>query len=477
MKIIRRKAAFPPLGLLTIAAMLPESWGKRLVDLNVRQLTDEDIGWADRVLVSAMITQRESAKEVILRCKKQGKKVVAGGPLFSTGQEEFSGVDHFVVGEAENILHVFLNDLQEGRAKKVYKGTGFPDIVRSPKPLWELIDISDYVALSIQNSRGCPFDCEFCNITEMNGKVPRVKSVEQFFAELDEIYQTGFRGMVLVVDDNFIGDKPKAKGMLSELIKWQRQHGFPFSFSAQASINLADDAGLMELMVQAGFDQVFLGIETPSSAGLAECNKRQNQRRDMVASIKRVLNHGLHPLGGFIVGFDSDDPGTIFKAQIKLIQESGVVVAMMGLLQALPGTKLSARLLREDRLLGPVSGNNTDCSLSFKPRMAESVLLEGFKGVLRAIYSPKGYYQRMCTFLDEYNPKGVIRKRMNWLSFKAFAWSIWYIGLTGDWLDKWYYWKMLFVAFFKYRKAFPEAVAMLIYGSHLKRVAKQIYES
>ena len=474
MKIVRKKAAFPPLGLLTVAAMLPASCQKELIDMNVSRLLDEDIKRADYVFVSAMITQNESAREVIRRCNQLGVKVIAGGPLFTTGYEKFNGVDHFIVGEAEDIFSTFLRDLENGCAKRIYISDNRPDVARTPIPLWRLIDPGNYVSMSVQFSRGCPFDCEFCDIIVMNGRVPRVKCPDQVLRELDAIYATGFRGMVLIVDDNFIGNKAKVKAMLPELIKWQENHGFPFSFSTEASINLADDERLMDMMVQAEFGQVFLGLETPSSAGLAECGKVQNKNRDVVASVKKIQRHGLHPLGGFIVGFDSDNPESIFADQINFIQEAGIVVAMVGLLQALPKTRLYDRLSKEGRILKASSGNNTDYSLNFKPKMDRVVLLNGYKKIIETIYSPKRYYNRMCIFLKEYKPCGRRGKRMDWTSLMAFARSIWYIGLTGRWVDKWYYWKMLFVAFFKYRSAFPEAIALLIYGSHLRGIAKGI---
>ena len=476
MKIICRKAAFPPLGLLTVAAMLPALWKKKLIDMNVSKLKDEDILWADYVLVSAMITQKKSAKEVIARCNKLGVKVIAGGPLFTTSYADFVGVNHFIVGEAEDIFPVFLEDLENGCAKEVYASGIFPNIAKTPIPLWELINPKDYVSLSVQNPRGCPFNCEFCDVIIMNGRVPRVKSAEQFLTEIDAIYKTGFKGMVLIVDDNFIGNKNTVKATLPRLIEWQKKNGYPFNFSTEASINLADDEELMASMSEADFSQVFLGLETPSPTSLNECGKVQNKNRDVIASVKKIQQHGMHTAGGFIVGFDSDSQ-SIFKDQVEFIQEAGVVVAMLGLLTALPKTRLYERLLKEGRILNVSTGNNTDCFLNFVPKMDSKVLMDGYKKVIKTIYSPKKYYERICIFLKEYNPHGKKNKRMDWINLRAFAMSIWYIGLTGRWIDKWYYWKTLFIAFLKYRKAFPEAVAMQIWGSHLRKVADLISDS
>jgi radical SAM superfamily enzyme YgiQ (UPF0313 family) len=476
MKIVGKKAAFPPLGLLTVAAMLPSSCDKRLIDMNVSELKDEDILWADYVFISAMIAQKESVKEVIGLCNNLKVKVVAGGPLFTTGHEEFEGVYSFVVGEAEETFPVFWNDLTNGRAKNLYISSTHPSVSKAPTPLWGLINPKDYVALSAQISRGCPFNCEFCDIIVMNGRIPRVKGASQVLQELSVIFETGFRGRILIVDDNFIGNKGKVREILLDILDWQQKNGFPFSFSTEASINLADDESLMTLMVQAGFEIVFLGLETPSSIGLAECGKVQNNNRDLVESVKKIQRHGLQTFGGFIVGFDSD-PVTIFDDQLKFIQEAGVVVAMLGLLQALPKTRLYERLLREGRILNQSSGNNTDCFTNFTPVMDKDILFAGYKKTVGEIYSPRKYYERMCTFLDEFKPCRKISGRLNRDGLKAFAFSIWYIGITGRWKDKWYYWKMLAIALFKYRPAFTEVVAMLIYGSHLRGIAENIKKS
>jgi radical SAM superfamily enzyme YgiQ (UPF0313 family) len=473
MRIIRRKAAFPPLGLLTVAAMLPEYYQKKLVDMNVSFLRDEDIKNADYVFVGAMITQKESAKIVIKRCNDLGTKVVVGGPLFTTGYHDFKGISHYILGEAEDIFPKFLEDLENNRARMYYVSNSHPNVGKAPVPLWELINPRDYVSLSMQISRGCPFNCEFCDIIVMNGRIPRVKGPEQVLRELNAIKKIGFHGTVLVVDDNFIGNKAKVRDLLVEMIDWQKWNDFPFSFTTEASINLADDEVLMSMMAEAGFNQVFLGLETPSSASLTECGKNQNTNRDVVASIKRIQAHGINTFGGFIVGFDSDTKD-IFEAQIKFIQEAGVVVAMVGMLQALPKTRLYKRLLGENRISAESSGNNTDCFINFVPKMDREVLIAGYRKILKTIYSPKKYYERLCIFLSEYNPKKTTKRGINWFDILAFIGSIWHIGIMGRWSSKWYYWKMLIVASFKYRKAFPEAVTMLIYGLHLYEIAEDM---
>jgi len=376
LKFIRKKAGAPPLGLLTVAAMLPPAWEKRLVDLNVTSLTDKDLAWADYVFVSAMIVQRESAQAVIERCKAIGVKVVAGGPLFTMEHEQFPDVDHFVLNEAEETLAPFVRDLLAGQARRVYSSDEFPDIHQTPIPLWELANLKHYDTISIQFSRGCPFNCDFCNVTSLLGHYPRTKTAAQIIAELNTIYALGWRKSIFFVDDNFIGNKKQIKfEVLPALIEWRKgKTGMPFS--TEASINLADDPELMKLMVEAGFDTVFVGIETPNEDSLTECSKSQNKGRDLVESVKQLQRAGLQVQGGFIVGFDHDSP-SIFQQQIDFIQKSGIVTAMVGLLQAPLGTRLYERLQKEGRLLNEFSGDNVDGSTNIIPRMCLEPLREG----------------------------------------------------------------------------------------------------
>lgn len=476
LKFVRKRAGFPPLGLLTVASMMPSDWELKLVDMNVEKLRDEDIKWADLVCISAMITQTGSTKLVIARCNKFGKKVVAGGPVFTTGHEEFTGVDHFVLGEAEGIFQQFIEDIQNGCAKKIYAPDERPDITGTPVPMWKLINAKHYGSMPLQVSRGCPFDCEFCDITIMNGRVPRLKSPEQVVSELDAIYKTGFRGAVFVVDDNFIGNKRAVTEILLKVLGWQEKMGFPFTLTTEASINLADNEELMKLMVRAGFNKVFVGLETPSVKSLEECGKRQNSSRDMVASVKTIQRFGLEVMGGFIVGFDSDTP-SIFADQIRFIQETGIMVAMVGVLNALPKTKLWLRLKETGRLLAEAStGNNTDASFNFMPKMDRETLVAGYKKVVETIYSPGVYYERLCAFLKEYRP-AKIRRKLYFADVMAFINSVWYLGLLGDWQTKKYYWKAIFKTLFNYRRAFPEVVIALIYGYHFRKVAEAIVKS
>jgi radical SAM superfamily enzyme YgiQ (UPF0313 family) len=467
LKFIRKKASLPPLGLLTVAAMLPQEWGKRLVDVNVRKLREQDLAWADIVFVSGMIAQRDSAHELIARCRAAGKPIVAGGPLFTIEHEQFPAVDHFVLNEAEATLPEFLRDFERGCAKRVYASSEFPDIRQTPAPLWELADLRRYASMSVQFSRGCPFDCEFCNVTAMFGHRPRTKTTAQVIAELDGLCRLGWRGTVFFVDDNFIGNQRALKEeLLPALIQWQKgRRGIPFY--TEASINLADDAELMRLMVEARFDQVFVGIETPEEASLAECNKRQNQKRDLVADVKRIQRAGLQVQGGFIVGFDSDTP-MVFQRQIEFIQRSGIVTAMVGLLQALPGTKLYQRLSRQGRLIGHTTGNNGDGTTNFIPRMNRETLRAGYKNLMGHIYAPGPYYQRVRTFLREYEPPKIVDS-LRWPYLLAFVRASVRLGIFGR--ERFHYWGLLLWTSFRRPSLVPLAVTLSIYGHHFRKTS------
>jgi radical SAM superfamily enzyme YgiQ (UPF0313 family) len=465
---IRKKAALPPLGLLTVAALLPAEWPKRLVDLNVEALSPEDLAWADYAFISAMAVQRRSAREVIARCRQAGLTVVVGGPLFTIEHEMFPEVDHFILNEAELTLPPFLEGLQAGRPKRVYATSEFPPLSRTPPPLWELIDLKRYATMSIQFSRGCPFNCEFCNVTALFGHRPRQKGAAQVIYELDELYHRGWRGAVFFVDDNFIGNKGYLRDvLLPVLIEWRKgKKGLPFN--TEVSINLADDPELMRLMVAAGFNSVFVGIETPHEESLTECKKSQNRRRDLLACVKRIQRAGLQVQGGFIVGFDSD-PLSIFQRQVEFIQNSGIVTAMVGLLQAPPGTGLFERLRRENRLIGLISGDNADGTTNIIPKMGLNVLLEGYRSILRQIYAPRHYYQRVVTFLREFKTNG-IDTPMDLQRFLAFFRSCLRLGIIG--CERVHYWKLMAWTLLRRPRLFSLAMTLAIQGYHFRKVSE-----
>ena len=468
LKFIRKKAGAPPLGLLTVAAMLPPEWEKRLVDLNVMELTEKDLKWADYVFLSAMVVQRESVRAILKRCKAIGAKVVAGGPLFTMEHEQFPEVDHFVLNEAEETLTPFLRDLAQGQARRVYSSAEFPDIHQTPIPLWQLAKLKNYDTIPIQFSRGCPFNCDFCNVTTLLGHRPRTKTAEQIVAELDSLYALGWRKSIFFVDDNFIGNKKQIKSeVLPALIEW-RKGKTGMSFNTEASINLADDPVLLELMVQAGFDTVFVGIETPNEDSLTECSKSQNKGRDLVESVRKLQRAGLQVQGGFIVGFDNDSP-SIFQQQIDFIQKSGIVTAMVGLLQAPLGTRLYERMEKEDRLIKEFSGDNADGTTNIIPRMGLESLREGYRKILDQIYTPKYYYERVRTFLREYHPPR-LRLHLELQYVMALGRSIYQLGIRG--IERVQYWRLFFWTLFHRPRLFPLAITFAIYGFHFRRVAE-----
>ena len=443
--------------------------------MNVSKLKDSDIEWADYVFISAMSIQKKSTREVIERCRRKGKPIVAGGPLFTIEREEYPGVDYLVLNEAEVTLPLFLKDLEAGNPKRVYESHEIPDISKTPVPMWELCDIKKYAAMNIQYSRGCPFNCDFCDIPLLYGHKVRTKSGSQILKELDSLYFRGWRGRVFFVDDNFIGNRRKLKSdVLPAISEWMRKRKRPFVFNTEVSVNLSDDDELMRMMVKAGFDAVFVGIETPEEDSLAECNKFQNRNRDLVACVKKIQKFGLEVQGGFIVGFDSDTPST-FERLIAFIRESRIVTAMVGLLNAPPGTTLYRRLASEGRILKFFSGNNTDFATNFITKMPIDALVAGYKKIIGRIYSPKCYYERVKSFLKEYNP---LKKsiRFDFANVKALFRSVFTLGMGRDRQMRYYYWKLFFWSLIRRPRVFPLAITFAIYGFHFRKVfSRQLY--
>ena len=472
LKFIAKKASNPPLGLLTIASILPAEWEKKLVDLNVSSLSNRDIQWADYIFISAMLIQQASVLEVIKRCKEQNKKVVAGGPLFTEEYENYQQADHLILNEAEVTLPHFIRDLQTNKAKRVYESKEFPDITKSPVPDYSLLDISKYSSLSIQFSRGCPYDCEFCDITALFGRKVRLKSTGQILQELDNLKKKRWKRSVFFVDDNFIGNKKVLKeDLLPAMIRWRKRNHNPFGFITEASINLADDPELMEMMVKAGFDSVFVGIETPDEASLTECNKTQNRNRDLIGSVKSIQQAGLEVSAGFIVGFDGDSP-FIFQRQIDFIQQSKIVTAMVGLLNAPKKTRLYKRLKSEGRITSDFEGDNTNYALNFIPKMNKKELLEGYRKIIEGIYSRKPYYKRVKDFMKVFNPRSNSKTLITLADIKTFIRSVFILGFIDH--ARVYYWKLLFWSLFNKPKSFRLAIVYSIYGYHFRKVFREI---
>ncbi len=472
LKFVAKKVAEPPLGLITVAAMLPKDWEKKLIDMNVSKLQDKHILWADYVFLSGMNIQINSFKDVIRRCNTLGVKIVAGGPLATTQHKDFLGVDHFVLNEAEITLPLFLEDLKNGNPKHVYSTEVFPEISTSPIPMWELLEIKKYASLSLQYSRGCPYDCDFCSITMLNGRKPRTKSSKQFISELERIYKLGWRGPISVVDDNFIGNKRKLKEeILPKLIEWSKQSKYPFNFITEVTINLADDDELMDMMIEAGFNSIFVGIETTSTDSLVECGKSQNLKRNLVSSVKKLQQRGFIVSGGFIIGFDNDSP-SVFQDQIDFIQTSGIVSAMVGLLNAPNGTKLFKRMQSENRMLDVFAGNNMDGTMNFIPKMNYCDLMAGYSRIIKTIYSQKEYYYRLKHFLTNYKQPFWNKNKIKLKEVRAFMMLLWLLGTLEK--GKKYFWKLLAFSLFKHPNKFPLAMTMAVYGYHFRRVAARI---
>jgi radical SAM superfamily enzyme YgiQ (UPF0313 family) len=416
-----------------------------------------------------MDIQRESAELIIALCKKAGLRVVAGGPLFTSRHERFQSVDHFVLNEAELTLPAFIRDFTMGNPDRVYASDQFADMRRSPAPKWELLDLKRYASMSIQFSRGCPFQCDFCNITALFGHQVRTKTSRQILAELDALREHGWRDDVFFVDDNFIGNKRFLKDdLLPALVEWRRNKK-GFLFCTEASINLADDEDLMALMVKAGFSGVFVGIESPQEESLVECNKRQNINRNFMEDVKKIQREGLEVKAGFIVGFDHDRQ-SVFQKLIDFIQRSGIVTAMVGMLQAVPGTRLHERMKREGRLKGDFSGDNVDGTTNIVPVMNITTLRDGYLRILRSIYAPETYYRRIMTFLREYNPPKR-RERLRISDLLAFTRSLLRFGIIER--ARLHYWKLLLWTLVKRPALVRDAATLSIYGYHYRKICER----
>jgi len=469
---ISKRAVEPPLGLITVSAVLPENWNKKLVDLNVSSLDYTDLDWADYIFISAMIIQKESVDKIIKiikECLKYRKTIVAGGPLFLHEYEKYPEIDTFILNEAEITLPQFLRDLDSGNSiNKIYQTKNYSDISHSPCPDFHLLAQKKYASMNLQFSRGCPFQCDFCEIPILLGNKVRIKDWIQIIKELDTLYNLNWRGTVSIVDDNFIGNKNKIKyEILPAIIEWMKNHKYPFIFNIQASANIADDEELLLLMTQAGIQSIFIGIETLSEKSLQKSNKIQNTNRDMLKAIKIIQKAGLQVSGGFIVGFDNDTPA-VFQQQIDFIQESGIVWAMVGMLNAPKNTPLYKRLKKEKRLTNDLSGNNTDYTINFIPEMDLNELVKGFQSIFINIYSVKPYYKRVRQLLLNYCPANKWQQKTDRYYFMAFLKSIIILGITKKGQIE--YWKFLFWTILNRPRLFLHAIMFSICGYHFRKV-------
>jgi radical SAM superfamily enzyme YgiQ (UPF0313 family) len=478
LKFVGKRAAQPPLGLMTVAALLPHGWQKRLVDTNVGRLRERDLAWADVVLLSGMHIQHQALVAIVEQCRARGLRTVVGGPIANSVSAAELKADHVVIGEAEGLIAELARDLESGTARPVYQATTRPEMKTSPLPALSLIKMRRYSTMTVQYSRGCPFNCEFCDIIEIYGRRPRTKAVTQVLVELDQLRQAGWRESVFIVDDNFIGNKARAKELLRALADWRRRHDVQFSFITEASLNLADDLELMQLMKEAGFASVFLGIETPDETGLIATNKLQNTRRSLLESVATIQSYGMQAMGGFILGFDTDRED-IFDRMVEFIQKSGIPIAMVGSLQAMPGTQLFRRLKNEGRIVDAGGGNNTDSKLNFLPHMDATKLLEGYRSVLKQIYSNKAYYERVKLFLSRTQPQpGEPRTRQRWMTganARALVISIVRQGVFGR--QRWSYWKFLLAVSTRYRHCAGTAMTLAVMGYHFQVMTKKLSQA
>ncbi len=475
LEFVGKRANMPPLGLLTVAGMFPDGYELRLVDLNVEPLRDADLEWADTVFLSAMLVQKRSLHEVVERCRRHGIPTVAGGPYPTSYPESLAEVDHVVVGEAEGIFPELLRDLERGEARRLYVAPSRPSLALAPLPRFDLLRMNLYESMVVQFSRGCPFNCEFCDITTLFGRVPRTKSNEQVIAELQRLHDLGWRGSVFVVDDNFIGNKRDAMRLLPALADWQRPRGYPFRMHTEASVNLAELDSLMQAMTEAGFFRVFLGIETPNPQVLVKAGKGQNVKRGhddyLLRAVRKIQCRGLQVSAGFILGMDGDTEAS-FDAQIAFIQEAGIPMAMVGLLTALKGTRLYHRLGAEGRLLEESSGNNVEVALNFEPEMERTRLEKGYLRVLSTLYDPslRNYFDRCWRLLRTLGPRHAGGGSVGWVDLRAFARSLRRQLLSRQGPA---YARLLLRVLLRRPRLLPDAVTLAVFGYHFERVTRE----
>ena len=467
LRFIGRRAANPPLGLLTLAGLLPRDWSLRLVDQNTDKLADEDIAWADYVMVSAMVIHREEVAKLGKRCRALDTPLIGGGPLFRAESEESLGVDHVVVGETEELAEQLVADMRRGNVLPHYQAERYPDLALTPQPRWDLVHLNHYATMSVQSCRGCPFDCEFCDVVVLNGRKPRYKSPEQFVGELETLRKLSWHGPVFVVDDNFVGNKRRCRELLRAVIAWRARTRTRMTFLTEASVDMAADTEILELMVAAGFKKVFLGLETPNAESLRECRKVQNLRGDLASSVRTIQQAGIEVMGGFIVGFDSDEPD-IFQRQFEFIQTTGVVTAMVGLLQALPNSRLYKRLAGEGRLRSRSTGDNTSAGFNFEPRLDREFLLENYRKLMQRLYEPGAYYQRIRTFLKAHRVRGP-RPELSWRDIGALFRSLWLMGVIHK--GRRAYWRLIIGTLVMRPRHIGVAVTLAIMGHHYRMVA------
>ncbi|MDP1623028.1 MAG: B12-binding domain-containing radical SAM protein [Bacteroidales bacterium] len=479
-EMVGKKYPAAPLGLLTVAALLPQRWQFKLIDENVESLHDEHLQWADLVCIGGMLPQQNSMLALITRAHEMGATVVVGGPDPTSQPDLYSDADFLVLGEGEITIPLFLDDLKKGAKIGKYLSPDRADMLKAVVPRYDLISFSDYIMIGLQFIRGCPFNCEFCDVIELYGRIPRFKTNEQVIRELQALYDLGYRGHIDMVDDNFIGNKKKVKGLLREIITWSKARKYPFFFTTEASVNLADDDELLQLMKDADFRYVFLGIETPDNETLALNNKNQNVNKSIGDAVMKIMSYGMVSNGGYILGFDSDR-AHIAKQMIDSIQDSGICMAMIGLLYALPNTQLTRRLELENRLFHHSSKAVTDgdidqmtSGLNFLTLTSRVEILKNYILIIETIFKPSNYYKRVIfTGLHvktNYKHKPGLKTWLIYMrSFLRVCKKAGFSKATG-----YFYWKMFFTVIFRNPGGIEPAVNLAAMFIHFRKQKEYI---
>jgi radical SAM superfamily enzyme YgiQ (UPF0313 family) len=465
-----------PLGLITVAAMLPSAWEVRLNDLNVENLKPKDVEWADLIFIGGQIFQQKEHLRLIDHFRNLGKTVVIGGPDVTSSPHLYEGADYQILGEAEVTLPEFLKDFDEGRARHCYEpGERKADMKASPTPRFDLLKFSNYLNLSIQWNRGCPFLCEFCDIIELFGRVPRGKTIQQLETELQTLYDLGYRGQVGIVDDNFIGNKKAVKVLLPALIEWQKKHDWPFDFSTEASMNLADDDELMDMMAEVGITWIFTGIETPDTATLLAAKKDQNTHRSIAESIHKINRHGMIVTAGYILGFNGEK-GDVAQKVVDNIEATNIAVNMVGLLMAVPNTQFARRLKKEGRLdegfETPMDATGDQCVsglnfITIRPRLD---ILRDYGGIVKEILSPKKYFGRVLRSSLMLNAEKRRQHFNPWNLFKDLqALSKLSIRMMARPSTGFHYWRVLILTLMKNPKAIRDSISLMALYLHFQK--------
>jgi radical SAM superfamily enzyme YgiQ (UPF0313 family) len=462
-----------PLGLVTAAALLPQAWEIRLLDLNVREMDMALLDWADIVMAGGMIPQQRNLLSLIDLCHARGKRIVVGGQDPTSQPDVYATADYLVLDEGELTIAKFLADLEAGATHGTYRAAEKPDVTQSPTPRFDLLELTKYLHVGVQFSRGCPLNCEFCDIIELYGRKPRTKTPQQVLRELECLYRLGYRGHVDFVDDNFIGNKRAVMAFLPELLAWSRQRGFPFFFSTEATINLADDPTLLGMMEALDFRYVFVGIETPDTELLIRTQKKVNTRHPIVESVHRLNGHGMVVTAGFILGFDGETRSAA-EAIVGCVEAAGIPMAMVGLLTALPNTQLTRRLAREGRLLDgyslqrPGDVDQATMGLNFAPSRPHAEILEDYAALIRRLYSPKPYFWRVRTVARHLRrqPKQVGSLRGRWTDIGALGAVVWRLGFAGE--TAWDFWRTVLAVLMTRPKSFEAAVHLMALFLHFR---------